>query len=717
MRSRVLTLATAGAGLAVWASLGWDAALWDPRLQLVLHLLAALAVGGIVVFAIRGGEMPRTALDVSIAGLLIAFGVATLSAWNVGLSVPALAGIVATAAMLPIALIALRHRPNWTAVVVVAPIVWLAAGTLVSMLGRRIDWLLAGGSGWPPVRLPNELTSFGPVTVPPFVLLATLPVALIVTWPPLRRTMVAALLVVGVPLTILSGSRSAWIAIAASAAVLAVSRAWNLQWVRHPTRRQLAMVLAGAGLAAVAIAFLGSRVGDASSLAYRTRLWDATMTVWRDDPWLGIGPGAMPYARQAVTPLLQPHSHNVPLGILGDAGIVGLVAALVVFGVFAWVARPRADSSMAGRVAFALLIGIAIGFLTEDVTFLPSFNLLLMLAASVALLDARAVTWRRLQPRIRIAAPTLAAATALVVCGLLADAAAISFRAGTDAAAVHDWAAAEDRLSVAVALDPLQPSGPQALAIAADWNGHPALARQMAERAVELNSGGSNSWTNLAVLCLAAGDRDCASRAADSALRASANSGLSLINAARVYAATGQPAKADAAYLASLQQEWQTALVVQWPHRMPLGDDLPAERGTPLQQLSLLVARRIQEEPLRPPAYASATIRALAFAMVGDTASARQALAVAIRETPGDPITWDVDALLRRHWGQDDAVALRVGALTRGRPLASGPARIAALTRDLAALRAIPADGLVSGAQRLLSPGPWPWVMEPLLAP
>jgi hypothetical protein len=103
--------------------------------------------------------------------------------------------------------------------------------------------------------------------------------------------------------------------------------------------------------------------------------------------------------------------------------------------------------------------------------------------------------------------------------------------------------------------------------------------------------------------------------------------------------------------------------------------------------------------------------------MVGDTESARRAIAEAIHEAPDDAITWDLVALLRRHWGEDDAVALRVGAVTRGSPLASRPATIPALTRDIAALRVIPADGLVSEAQRLLSPMPWPWVLEPLLAP
>jgi hypothetical protein len=234
---------------------------------------------------------------------------------------------------------------------------------------------------------------------------------------------------------------------------------------------------------------------------------------------------------------------------------------------------------------------------------------------------------------------------------------------------------------------------------------------------VELNPGDAISWTNLALLCLAGNDPGCASDAAGKALRASAGTGLALVNAALVYEAIGQPDKADAAYRASLQQRWQTALVVHWPRRLPLADDLASEPGPPLSQLSVLLARRLQDEPLQPAAYSSAIIRGVAYAMSGDEASARKAVAAATREARGDPITWDLVALLQRHLGDDDSVALRVGAVTRGGRLSSRPAAIVASTRDIAALRAVPADGLVSGAQRLLSPSPWPWVLEPLLAP
>ena len=70
---------------------------------------------------------------------------------------------------------------------------------------------------------------------------------------------------------------------------------------------------------------------------------------------------------------------------------------------------------------------------------------------------------------------------------------------------------------------------------------------------------------------------------------------------------------------------------------------------------------------------------------------------------------------MRRHWGEDDSSALRIGAVIRGGSLASEPLGIPPLSRDIAAFRNYPADALVSGGQRLLIDRPWPWVLDPLL--
>src|SRR5207249_11870581 len=108
--------------------------------------------------------------------------------------------------------------------------------------------------------------------------------------------------------------------------------------------------LAGAALLVLvlvlAVAFVAPRFTAITSLVYRERLWVDTLTAWSASPITGIGPGTMPYARQAaaapgVGPIRQPHSHDLALGVLGDAGLLGLAAGLSVVVLFFWVAGPQ----------------------------------------------------------------------------------------------------------------------------------------------------------------------------------------------------------------------------------------------------------------------------------------------------------------------------------------------------------------------------------------
>ena len=221
-RSEIEWVALAAA-IAVFAYLAWDSALWDARAQLGLHLLAIGAILGLAVLVLRGATLPRTAVDVPILALIAAFALATVSALNVGMSLRSMAAIVATAAMLPVALVAVRARPTWVALVIGLPVLALSVPTLVVLLARRVDWMMVGAPGLPPLRLPAEGTPFGSVAVPPFILLAAWALAGIIEDPRLRRGLRIALLAVGIPLTVLSGSRSAWLAMAAAAAIAPVA--------------------------------------------------------------------------------------------------------------------------------------------------------------------------------------------------------------------------------------------------------------------------------------------------------------------------------------------------------------------------------------------------------------------------------------------------------------------------------------------------------------
>jgi len=739
---RAAELAAVGLGLAVWSYVAWDGALWDARFQLALHLAAVAGVGGLVAVGMAGGALPRTRVDLAVLALLTAFAVAALSSENPGLSAPALAGILATAAMLPVALVALRHRPGWTAMVVTLPIVGLSGGALAVLAWRRFQWLLAGGPGLPPIRLSEEGTPFGSVAVPPFVILASLPIALLIPHRTLRLAMILALVAIGVPLTLISGSRSAWLALTVIVVVFlgpairqraaAMLRSWS--WT--PRRVGLSL-LAFAGLG-LALRYVLPRLIDATSLVYRGYLWRDTITAWSHDPLLGIGPGVMPYARQAAAlplsfPVQQPHSHDVPLGILGDAGLVGLIAALALVATFAVAAGPWRGRQLPGRAAFAVLAGFAPSMLFEDLTFEPGFNLLVILLAAMALADAGAVVWRpiRLRPPTRWAAGI--ATLLLVAVMVVGDAAAIAYRNGIDAAGGGRWAVAEAWLARAVALNPRHPTGWKSLAIAADYAGHPALARTAAEKAVSLSPGDSDAWTSLALLCESSGDAACALLAAGRAVDTATPGGLQLANAALLLDRLGDADEADAAYRLSLLTNVWTGLALPWPRPIEIGDgELPqvghgrldARPGAAdAAELRLLIARRLTGDPIVPTDYESGPARALAHAMVGDRAAAEREVDRAIREAPASLSVWEVAALLAEHYGDDPTRAIEIGNALRGRSQSRDrrppwdPRTFAPLTYDIGTFRAYPADGLVSGANRLLTDRSWPWVLEPLLVP
>lgn len=720
-RTRLELLAAAG-GLALWSYVAWDGALWDARFQLVLHAGAAVALGALLLLALRGLEVPRTPLDLPILALIAAFGIATLFAQNHGMSLRSLAVIVTAGALLPLALVLIRHRAALTAMLAAVPIILLSAGALAVMLARRAEWVAAGGPGLPPIRMPAEGTPFGSVAVPPFVLLAVLPLTIHIAEPRVRRWIQVTLLVVGVPLTLLSGSRSAWLAIGVAVLVFAAPAVRRLRLPRHWNARSVALGALAVVAAAAALAIIAPRLTAVTSLIYRGYLWRDTLAAWSVSPITGIGPGIMPWARQAAAPPLsfpvrQPHSHDVALGILGDAGLIGLAAALVLFATFMVVAGPWRSRTVGGRGAFAVLIGFAVASFFEDLTFLPGFNLLVLLLVAQVLTDAGAVSWQRLRLARPLAAGGAVGAGALLLVALIVDGAAIDYRFGADASANRDWSAAQRWFGEAVALDPWHPSGPKSLSVAADMAGDDATARQAAERATELNAGDGPSWTNLAILCLEGGDRACASRAAHQAVDYASLFGNELANAALVLDRLGETDAADAAYRLSLLTNVATSFVVPWPRRVDVGTELAAEIGQTSGETNLAVARRALGLPIDPTHYQDAAARALAAAMAGDRQTAEQALQRARDVDREIPTTWDVELLLRTHWGEPVDGVRAIDTALRGKAITDQPPEIGGLTYDIASFRIYPRDGFVEPAVRLITRRPWPWFLEPLLPP
>jgi len=708
----------AAAGLSVFGYLGWDQPLWDAGAQSALHLVALAAIATAVILALRGAHVPRTRLEMPLLALVVVLGIASVLGQNVGLAAGALAASIAFAAMLPLSLAVLARRPGLAATVVVVPTLVLALATVVQLAARRFGWYVAGAPGiLPPVRVEGETTVFGSVAVPVFILLGLLPLTLAIANPVSRRSLQVITVVLGAALTAFSGSRSGWVAVGVAGIVFAAPELRRL-YVQRRARlgaRGVAALAVG-GLVVVAVVVIEApRLTELSSVLYRGRLWGDTLAAWSGDPLFGVGPGTMPYARQAVArfPLHQAHSHDVALGVLGDAGIAGLATAAVLVVAFFWLAGPHRARTVRGRAAGAVLAGYLVASFFDDITFLPNFSLLVVLLAALALIDAGAVSWRPARFSRPVLAGGVVAAAGLLCVVVLRDAAAVAYRAGSDAAAVADWSASTRSYQVAEALDPWHPATPKALAIAADAAGSERTAMLAARRATELNAGDGSSWLNLALLCLRLADPTCAATAAETSAGTIEPGGAQIANTAILYNRFGLRIGADELYALALRQSANVALTLTWPRALPAGAIPDAGGGSPAVQLNIVLARAAGGLPTDPERFTSPAVRALAWAIAGDRSAAGAELARARRLAPGDVLTWEMSALLARHWGQDPDRAIAIGEVLRG-----GPTVIPTLPRltwDVASFRSYPLDQLLIGANHLLPKAAWPWSLERFL--
>jgi O-antigen ligase/tetratricopeptide (TPR) repeat protein len=727
-RRTPLEWAALAGGAAVAAYVGWDAALWDPRIQLLLHLIGAGAVALLVLAATRGQALPRTPLELPLLALLAAYALATAGALNHGMSLRAMASVTGYALALPIAIAAIRHRPTWVGLIASVPVLAYAAPTLLALLWRRIEWIVVGAPGLPPLRLPAEGSLFGSVAVPPFVIWPAWALAGLIEDARWRKRVQWSLASLGVPLTLLSGSRSAWLAVAATGVVVGLPWAWRHRRHLRPmaARPSAALLIGGIGLASTVIVgvLVVPRLTAVTSLLYRVDLWRDTLTAWASDPITGIGPGFMPFARQAAAadysfPVRQPHSHNVPLGVLGDAGLIGFAAGLFVVVALAVTVGPWRARSPVARGAALVLFGLAIGSLFEDLTFLPNFNLLAIGLVATVLLDVGVVRWERL-PTLRgpigrlLALGTVPMVLVLGAAAVTADAGGIAYRMGQDAGAREDWGEAARWLERSEALDPWQPATPKALAVAAAEAGMTRNARQAAERAVVLNPGDGASWTNLALLCAPDDDR-CVRRALDQAVRSASFGTDELANAALLYDGMGEHDLADDAYRRSLLAERLTAFALDWPRAVTLDGWQPVVAGSQAE-LNRVIAGWAVGDPVAPGSVDDVAVRALAHLIVEEDVAARSAARAAMAATPDDPLSWEIGVVILDTFGEPIDRELRIAEVVRGAPLAVHTAsRISpSLTLDLASWRAVPGDGLVPGARRLRTDPPWPWILARL---
>lgn len=152
---------------------------------------------------------------------------------------------------------------------------------------------------------------------------------------PLTRILLgycALVLLAGIALTF---SRGGWVAAAAgiSFVLIQLARHRDYRWIAVGS---LALILIGGGVIASRSDVMRRRVADSQAFSQQTRnsrphIWRAAVGMWRDHPWLGVGPAHFNERfKQYRTHWAQgdpERAHNDYLDALADWGLVG--AALV----------------------------------------------------------------------------------------------------------------------------------------------------------------------------------------------------------------------------------------------------------------------------------------------------------------------------------------------------------------------------------------------------
>jgi len=234
---------------------------------------------------------------------------------------------------------------------------------------------------------PNQLAGFLEMIVPLALAYVLVGRGKVVTRVFLGYAAIVAMVGIGVTL-----SRGSWVACGFALLCLFGTLALHRNY-RLPA---LVMVCFLVGAGAVFIpktSFFVNRVkagvdaGKNIEVDVRFRLWEATVRMWRDHTWFGVGPGHFDYRFRAYRPVdvqLRPdRAHNEYLNTLADWGVVGmtLIAAVLVtlfVGLIkTWkrVYRPESEFQTKQSDKFAFVLGATFGLLAMLIHSLVDFNL------------------------------------------------------------------------------------------------------------------------------------------------------------------------------------------------------------------------------------------------------------------------------------------------------------------------------------------------------
>jgi O-antigen ligase len=190
-----------------------------------------------------------------------------------------------------------------------------------------------------------------------------------------------------------SVSRGAWIACA-----LAVGLIFTIVFMAHSWRTRIALLVVGIVASVVAVIgfrqseFIQQRFNDTFRVEgqiadMRWNIWSGAINIWKQEPWLGVGPNHFnlhfPNHRPGFFQMSPERAHNDYLNVLADHGIIGfalftLIGASLIWAVVViWPHLSRRGSETRGKRSgkYAYVLGIVGGLSALLFHSMTDFNL------------------------------------------------------------------------------------------------------------------------------------------------------------------------------------------------------------------------------------------------------------------------------------------------------------------------------------------------------
>lgn len=465
--------------------------------------------GPVVVWGIRAMPALPPSVAWTITGVLVAYGVTSLTSrvpWmsleTAGFAAAAAAWFVAAAAM------SASTRTYVARAGLLALTAWFTALATVWSIDT-VAWIAS--AGWPPPGEPirNYVWLVGNA-IPVLALLGLPLVAWLGSEAP-DRLLMRAFAIAAVAATVLSGGVIGFIgifvAITTYAALAVMARSRRLRGTAIGIGWAL-VVLMGAVAGAAA---LGWELPLPSTATARLRLWEQGLHILASHPFTGTGPGTVALVRREfidphAAAVLTDHLHSVPLQAAAEGGTLllgALAAAVVAWGWHLWTSR--CASRYHGRLVVACLAGAAATFAADSFFDLPVVVALLITVAAWCVAPARdggAVPAPRVHRSsllsLKLAIAVLALVSVLPVAS--GDAARLAAAAGRSEAQGDDWSAATRHFETATQLNPNNPLYHLELGEAARQLGMTGIARDAFQRASEMSPADGRTWGALAAV-------------------------------------------------------------------------------------------------------------------------------------------------------------------------------------------------------------------------